>query len=383
VLSLTHSAAAVGFVAFCQFGPYALLGLLGGSLSDRLDRRKTLVGTQAAFGILAALLAVLALTGAVSVWEIDVVAALNGIVQVIDMPTRQAFVVQMVGRNELPNAVALNSSIFNATRIIGPGIAGLLIAVTNPGICFALNAVSYVAVIIALLAMHPGELFANTPQRIPVLRGMVDGLRYARRTPAIVLTLSILLVIATLGINFNVLLPVVAKQTLHQGSQIFGLITACFGAGALVGALLSATVGRATWPILLGSAAGFNLALLLLAPQQSLIGVIIFLLAAGVCFTLYTSNSNAMVQISTPSHLQVRVVGLYGYIFLGTTVIGSPLVGWLSEIAGTQLAFLVAGVGGLLATIAGFLFLMRGYVRRQPRQLAIDEIASPERVAVK
>jgi MFS family permease len=381
VLSLTHSAAAVGFVSFCQFGPYAVLGLFGGSLSDRFDRRKTLVGTQAAFGMLAGLLAVLAITGTISVWEIDVVAALNGIVQIMDMPARQAFVVQMVGRGELPNAVALNSSIFNATRIIGPGIAGLLIAATNPGVCFALNAISYVAVIIALVQMHPDELLTNTPQRVPVLRGMVEGLRYARRTPAIALTLSILLVIATLGVNFNVLLPVLAKQTLHQGPQIFGLITASFGAGALVGALLSATIGRATWQILLGSAAGFNLALLLLAPQHSLAGVIVFLLMAGICFTLYTSNSNAMVQLSTPGHLQGRVVGLYSYIFLGTTVIGSPLVGWLSEIGGTQLAFFVAGAGGLLAAFVGTICLMRGFAGKQSRPIVIDEIAGPERIA--
>ncbi len=375
VLALTHSAAAVGFMSLCQFGPYAVLGLFGGSLSDRLDRRKTLVGTQSALGMLAGMLAVLSLTGAVAVWQIDLVAALTGIVQVLDTPARQAFVVQMVGRGELPNAVALNSSIFNATRIVGPGIAGLLIAATNPGVCFALNAVSYIAVIIALLEMHPDKLFASAPQRIPVLRGMIDGLRYARRTPAIVLTLSILLVIATLGINFSVLLPVLAKQTLHQGPQVFGLISACFGAGALAGALFSATIGRATWPILLGSAAGFNLALLLLAPQRSLAGAIVFLLVAGVCFTLYTSNSNAMVQVSTPSPLQGRVVGLYSYIFLGTTVVGSPLVGWLCEIGGTQLAFFVAGAGGLLATFAGILCLTRGLAGTQSHQPIIEEIA--------
>jgi MFS family permease len=357
VLELTHSAAAVGVMAFWQFGPYALFGLFGGALSDRFDRRKTLICTQFALMACSTTLAGLTLSHSVLLWQVDAVAALRGMVLVFDTPSRQAFVVQMVGRKELPNAVALNSSLFNASRIVGPALGGVLIGLFDVGPSFAIDAVSYISVIIALGQMRPNELYqvmsGAGAARVSLLRSIRDGLRYAWRTPAILLALTLLLVIATVCINFTVLMPVLAAQTLHSGPEIFGLISACFGAGALLGALISATISRASWPVLLTSAGVFGVAMIVLAPQRTLLHIILLLIATGIAFTLYTSNSNALVQLATPPQLQGRVVGLYGYIFNSTTVGGSLLIGWLSETGGTQLAFFVAGGTALLMALVG------------------------------
>jgi MFS family permease len=209
VVQNTHSALAVGILAVCQFGPYALLGLFGGAIADRLDQRKVLLGTQAAFMVTAALLAVLTLTGHATVWEVYVIAAVTGTITVLDNPVRQAFTIQMVGRDELPNAVALNSSLFNASRIVGPAIAGGLIAVAGVGICFLINALSYLAVLAALWMMRVHLLFPThrdlNPQNL--FRGSIEGLKFSWRTPVIRSVLVMMLFIATISINFNVLLP--------------------------------------------------------------------------------------------------------------------------------------------------------------------------------
>ncbi len=350
VLLLTHSAAALGVLGFWTFGPYVALGIFGGIISDRFDRRLTLIGTQSAYLILAGALAALTWIGNITVWQLYLFAALAGLVQIADTPARLAFVAQMVGHDDLPNAVALNSALFNVTRIIGPALAGVLIAVAGTGVCFALNALSYLAVIVALLAMRPAELLPITrpEKRTSVLRDLAEGFRYAWHTPPIRTALLLLLVVATLSINFPLLLPILATQRLGAGSQIYGLISACFGVGALVGALLTAAMGRSTWPLLLGSMGGFGLALLLLAPQQSLPAVIAMLIVTGAGLALYTATSNALVQLSTPDHLQGRVLGLYSYIFIGTAVPGALLTGWLSQVGGATLALVVAGAAVVL-----------------------------------
>ncbi|MGH7750716.1 MAG: MFS transporter, partial [Candidatus Dormibacteria bacterium] len=332
VLQLTHSAGAVGVLAACQFGPFAVLGLLGGVISDRLDNRRTLIGTQTASMLCAVLLAVLALAHLAVVWEVDAVAALSGLVMVLDTPARQAFTVQMVGRRELPNAVALNSSLFNASRIMGPGLGGVIIATAGVGLCFAINAASFLAVLAALLLMRPAELHpvVRPATRQTLLRGMRDGLAYAWATPPVLLVLLLMLAVSMLSINFNVVLPVLASHTLHAGPQVFGVLSACFGAGALLGALVSATLGRASWPVLLGGAATLGAGELLLAPQRSLLPALAILVAIGAAFSLYTSNSNSTLQLHVPDHLRGRVLSLYAYVFFGTAPLGGVLTGWLS-----------------------------------------------------
>jgi MFS family permease len=361
VLQLTHAAAALGVLGFWSFGPYVVVGLFGGLVSDRFDRRLTLVATQSAYLILALALAALAWSGQITVWELDLFAGLVGLVQVVDSPARLAFVVQMVGREDLPNAVALNSAIFNVTRIIGPAVAGVLIAVVGARVCFALNALSFVAVIIALLAMRPAELFpvARRAERASPVREMVEGFRYAWRMPTVRMVLVLLLLISMLSINFSLLLPVLATQTLHADARVYGIVSAFFGVGALGGALLTAALSRANWPLLLGSAGGFGLALLLLAPQHALLVVLLTLFVTGATFTLYTSTSNALVQLATPGHLQGRVLGFYSYIFFSTGVPGALLTGWLSQDGGTLLAFIVAGAGALVMTGVGLGWYLR------------------------
>ena len=367
VLQLTHSAFAVGLLAFWQFGPYALLGLLGGALSDRLDHRNTLIITQISLALCSGLMAALTLTHVVTVWEAYAIAAARGLTLILNNPSRQAFIFQMVGRDELPNAIALNSSLANATRILGPGVGGILIAAFGVGICFSIDAISYVAVIFALLAMRVNELMPMAQnRRTTVLRGVADGLRYVWRTPVVLVALLMFLGICMVSINFSVLLPLVASATLRSGAQVYGLLTACFGAGALIGALISASLGRATWRILLLSAAGFGVGEVLLAPQRSVAGAIIMLLATGICYTLYTSNTNALVQLTAPGALQGRIAGLYSYIFAGSSPFGALLAGGLAESGGTALAFYVAGGAALVCAGFGLLAHRRGLTAPPP-----------------
>ncbi len=368
VLQMTHSAFAVGVLAFCQFGPYLVFGLFGGVLSDRYDHRKMLQATQIGLAICSSLIALLTLFHVILLWEVYIIAAIRGVVLVFNNPSRQAFIFQMVGREELPNAIALNSSVANATRIIGPGLGGLLIAAFGVGICFSIDAVSYIAVIIALMMMHIDEIIPIENHAKPgVLRGIAEGLSYVRRTPTILLALTILTFICTVSINFTVLLPLVASNTLHAGAEIFGLLTACFGAGALIGALISASIGRGNWRILLISATGFGIGEVALAPQHSVIGAVLLLIMTGIFYTLYTSNTNSMVQLASPGYLQGRVAGLYSYIFSGSNALGALIAGGLAARGGTELAFFVAGGTALVCAGFGAFIRLRGHVSSPER----------------
>ncbi|HKV57186.1 MAG TPA: MFS transporter [Ktedonobacteraceae bacterium] len=289
------------------------------------------------------------------------IAAIRGLVLVMNNPSRQAFIFQMVGRKELSNAIALNSSVANATRIIGPGLGGVLIAAFGVGICFSIDAISYVAVIVAMLLMHVDELLSIEQHgKPPILRSIGEGLGYVRRTPTVWLALTIFLFICTASINFSVLLPLVASNTLRSGAEIYGLLTACFGAGALIGAIISASLGRASWPILLSSASGFGIGELLLALQHTVIGTVLLLLVTGICYTLYTSNTNTLVQLAAPGYLQGRVAGLYSYIFSSTNAFGALLAAALTDRGGTQLAFLVAGGTALVFAMFGLVLRWHG-----------------------
>lgn len=369
VLELTHSAVAVGLLGFWQFGPYALLGLFGGAISDRLDHRTALIVTQVALAICSGAIALLTLFHVVTVWETYSIAAIRGLVLVFNNPSRQAFIFQMVGREELSNAIALNSSLANAARIFGPGLGGILIATLGVGICFSIDAVSYVAVIVALLLMRVDELLPmERGARASVMRGMAEGLSYVRRTRAILVALIMFLFICIAGINFSMLLPLVASNTLGAGAEVYGLLTACFGVGALIGALLSASLPRATWRVMLVSAGGFGVGELILAPQRTIAGAILLLIATGIFYTIYTSTTNSIVQLSAPAHLQGRVAGLYSYVFAGSSPFGSLLAGALAARGGTELAFLVGGATAILFVIIGLVLRPR----RMAERLAIE-----------
>jgi MFS family permease len=354
VLQLTHSPVAVGVLALCQFLPFTVLGLFAGVLVDRFDARRTVIATQASAMALAGILAVLVVAGHVTVNEVYVLTALRGAVLVLDAPARQALTFQMVGRDELPNAVALNSSLFNAARVVGPALGGLLVAVVGAGACFSLNAVSYLAVLAGLLAMRREELFpVERPDRPPkMLSGTMEAIAYVRRTPDTLLALLVVLTLSTFSFNFNVLLPVLAGSTLESGAYVFGVITAMFGLGALVGALMAASLGRASWPVMVAAAGGFGLAQLVLAPIHTASAAGVLLLITGACFTLWTSSANATVQLSTPGPLRGRVIGLYYFAFNGTGPAGGLLAGWLAGQGGTELAFAVSGAAAVATAAA-------------------------------
>jgi MFS family permease len=363
VLSLTHSAVAVGILAACQFLPFSVFGLVAGVVVDRLDTWRTVVVTQAMRMVIAATLATIVLAGVVQVWMVYALAVASGIVLVLDAPSRQALTFRMVGRRELPNAVALNSSLFNAARIVGPGIGGILIAVMGVGPAFLINAVSFIAVLTGLLLMDPSALLRLDLEedKPTLLGGLREGVSYARRSPHVRLVLAMLIGISTIAMNFNVLLPVLARHTLEAGPNVFGLIAGCFGAGALVGGLLAAALSRASWKAIVAGAGGLGVAELVLAPQHSLLPAMVLLFCAGVCFTLYTANSNAVLQLRAPDHLRGRVIGFYYFAFNGLAPLGGLLTGWLAATGGTELAFGVAG--GATALVAAAAVPQLGRVR--------------------
>ncbi len=372
VVELTRSPIAVGILAFCRFAPFTLFGLLSGVVADRIDNRRLLLGTQTASMLVSVALAALAFSGVQSVALAYTLAALGGTALVFDAPGRHALTFQMVGRDELPNAVALNASLFNASRVVGPAIAGVLIATVGVAICFALNAVSFLAVLAGLLLMRADELVPREPRGIShsVLADVREGLAYARGSRSVRLVLVLTTVISAVGFNFHVLVPVLASETLDAGARGFGFLSACFGLGALLGALLSATLGRASWKVLLLGVGGFSVTLLVLAPLQTLAPAAVLLALTGVCFTLWSSNSQALLQLGSPDHLRGRVLSLYLFAFAGLAPIGGLLAGWLAEEGGTLLAFGMAGLTSLVMTAYGVVELRALHRGQTPSQLS-------------
>jgi MFS family permease len=364
IVELTHSPTgsplALGALALVQYLPYAVLGLFGGPLVDRFDKRVTIVVTQSALMLTAAALSVLAYTHQATIWEVYVLAAVAGAVQVVDTPARQAFVYEMVGRSELPNAVALNSSLFNLARAVGPAVGGALIATIGVALCFAVNSVSFLAVIAGLLLMRRGELFTTEQEgEHRLLHSLGEGVAWTLRTPAAWITCGLLFVVATFGVNFSVTLPVLASVTLRSGPVVFGILTASFGAGALAGALFTASVGRPSWRLLLSGGAAFSLLLVALAPLHELVACAAVLALTGAAFTTYGSMSNATVQLAAPDRLRGRAMAVYSYIFIGLPApVGGVLAGWLCAVGGTELGFGVGGGVSLLA-VGGAMLLVR------------------------
>jgi MFS family permease len=352
VLTLTHSPIAVGILALCQFMPFTLFSLVAGVVVDRLDARRTVIGTQVTQMFLASTIAAIALAGVARPWHVYVIAALMGLVQVLDAPSRQSLTFRMVGPAELPNAISLNSGLFNGARIFGPALGGVLIAAAGAGFCFGVNAVSYVAVLAGLMMMRPEEFHpVERRERPRILAGMKEGLRFARSDEQVWLMLTLVFVMSTFCLNFNVLLPVLAKQTLHSGPEVFGLLSGVFGGGALLGALVSAHMSRATMGTTVLGSAGFALSELLLAPVRTTFVAALLLFFAGLCFTTWSSNSNSLIQLATPDHLRGRVIGIYFFAFAGSGTAGGILAGWLTAAGGTELGFGVAGIAGLATSL--------------------------------
>ena len=349
VLELSGSPLAIGVLAFCRFVPFTVFGLAAGVVADRMDTRKLVMATQGAALVVSVALAVVTLTGTATLTVVYVLAALGGITLAFDAPGRQSLTYQMVGPRSLPNAVALNAGLFNGSRVIGPAIAGVVIALAGTGICFVLNAFSFLAVLVALSQLRADEF--HQVERDPsarIVEGMRRALAYVRREPQLRAVFTVVAIVSTVGFNFHVLVPLLAADTLHVGPEGFGLLSALFGLGALVGALVTATFREASWKLFATGATGFGVLALALAPVDDAVLAGILLFAIGISFTLFTANANALVQLGAPDHLRGRMIGLYLFAFVGLAPVGGLLTGWLADMGGTVLAFSVAGITSLL-----------------------------------
>ncbi|MBA2537952.1 MAG: MFS transporter [Actinobacteria bacterium] len=352
VLELSGSPLAVGALVFCRFVPFTVFGLAAGVLADRIDSRRLVMATQGAALLVSIALAVVTLTGTATLPVVYVLAALGGVTLAFDAPGRQSLTYQMVGPRELPNAIALNAGLFNGARVIGPAIAGIVIAAFGTGVCFVLNAFSFLAVLAALASLRQDELhFVERDASTRVVEGLRHALAFVRRDPQLRAVLTVVTIVSTVGFNFHVLVPLLAADTLEVGPEGFGLLSAIFGLGALVGALVTATFRRASWRLFATGATGFGVLALALAPVSNAVLAGALLFGLGVSFTLFAANANALVQLAAPDHLRGRLIALYLFAFVGLAPAGGLLTGWLADLGGTSLAFAVAGTTSLV-TIA-------------------------------
>jgi len=338
VLDLTHSPLALGTVTMLQFLPVSLLVLFGGVLADKAPKRRLLVLTQTAAMVQAFVLAFLTWSGLIALWQVYLLAAMLGLTNALDTPTRQAFVVEMVGRDDVTNAVALNSSLFNSARLVGPALGGVVIALVGVAGTFFINGASFVAVIIGLLLMKTDRLYP-TPRSGsgPVLGQLAEGFRYALETPAILFILILVAAIGTFGYNFTVVLPLLARNVLDVGSVGFGAMTSAIGLGSLVAALALASLRQASRPTLLIGAAAFAVLLAAVAASQWYVLTLVLLSALGAAGIAFTATANSSLQVTAPDHLRGRIMSLYMLLFLGTTPIGGELTGLMAEHIGVRL----------------------------------------------
>jgi MFS family permease len=350
VLELTGSGVALGVDTALLFLPILLFGAWGGVIADRYDNRRVQIGTQIAYAVLAATLWALVATGVVELWMVFALSFLTGIVTAVDMPTRQSFYLELVGPEDLTNAMSLNTATFTGMRIVGPAIAGVLIAWKGTAPVFLVNAISYLAAIAALVAMRTSELHPRA--HVPRAKGMIRaGVRYVLDTPALRLPLSLMLVVFLFGFNFAVLVPLLATRTFGGTATTFGAMLALFGVGSLAGALAMAS--RATRPsprrlAVLGVALGGLSILLALSPTLAVAFLVLPAVgAAGIAFAI---TGNSTLQLTSAPQMRGRVMALYSVVFLGSNPIGGPLAGWVGEHLGPRVGI---GVGGVIAAAAG------------------------------
>jgi MFS family permease len=320
-------------------------------------------------------LALLIATGVIQIWHIYLLAMVQGFATAFDNPTRQAFVSEMVGQENLPNAVALNSSLFNTARIIGPAIGGFLIAEFSISVPFYVNAVSFLAVIGGLVLMRPAE-FHNVPRpnRGPVLRRMREGISYAARTPDVALVLIVLGFIGTFGYNFTTILPLVAKFVLNTGALGFGSLLTAMGIGSLVAALAMAYLSRTSQTLLLVGAIGFTILLALLALSHVYLLTIGILVVLGFLSITFTSTANSRLQLNAPGELRGRVMSLYIFLNAGTAPLGTFLIGWLADRYNVQLAVGVVDALCAVGVVLGYLYLRRHQVApREPAKVKVPD----------
>ena len=349
VLELTHSPLQLGIVSALQFTPVLLLSPVGGALSDRFAKRRVLLVSQTVMQLQALVLAALVWSGYIRYWHVAVMAVIYGVGRALDIPTRQAYVTDLVGRSDLPNAVALNSVIMNGARIVGPAVAGLLIAAFGVALAFFLNGVSFVAVLVALLAIRTDGQ-PDPAGRLGIREGVLDAVAYAAKTPPVAFTLGLMVVVSLLVLNFNVVVPLVARNVLNQDAHGFGLLMSALGAGAVAGGFSVALfrTGQPPLSFLVGSAATLCAGLVALALVDRFAVAFAVLALLGCAQILFTTGCNTTLQLAAPNNLRGRVMGLYTVTFAGMTPFGSLVVGMVAEHQGIRAACAAGGAIGLL-----------------------------------
>ena len=350
VLELTNSALKLGIITALQFTPVLIFSVLAGAVVDRVVKRRLLILTQTVLMLQAAVLTVLVWNGWVRYWHVAVLATVYGLANAFDMPTRQSFVADIVGKRDLINAIALNSAMFNSARLVGPAVAGLLIARFGLAQTFLFNAVSFISVIIALAAVRTGgdpQPAADTT----IVERIVGGLQYALATPVIRFILSLLLSVSFFVINFNVLIPLITKHVLHAGAEDFGWLMGSLGAGAIVGALTLAILVQGRPPISLPITAGLvvSTGTLALAAVGRFQVAVALLVVIGFSQIVFQATCNTMLQITAPDALRGRIMSLYAFVFAGITPFGSLVIGLIAEKLGTPAACAVGGSAGMLS----------------------------------
>jgi MFS family permease len=351
ILTLTDSGVAVGLTTALQFLPMLLIGAWGGLLADRIPKRRLLITTQALMMIPAVGLFAVTATGIVTPWMVYLAVFAFGSLNAIDNPTRQSFVYEMVGPDRVVNAVSLNSVVVQAARIVGPALAGVLIATVGVVPCFAINALTFVAMILALRGMDSGRLHAG-----PVAareRGAIRaGLRYVRHTPELMVPLALMGLVGTLGFNFQVVLPLLAKFSFQSGAMTYAALVSAMAVGSIAGALVNGHRGRAGPRLIAGGALAFGVSALLAAAMPSLALEIVMLAVLGAAAVTFAATINSTLQLAVTPEMRGRVMALYSVVFLGSTPIGAPLTGWLAQSYDPRIALLLAGISGLAAAWA-------------------------------
>ena len=377
VLSITGSSFAVGITTALQFLPMLLFGLYGGVIADRYPKRKILLCSQAALGILGLMLAALTLSGVVQVWHVYTIAFLLGMVTVVDNPTRQTFVVEMVGPSVVRNAVSLNAANFQAARLVGPAVAGVLITAVGSGWAFLINGLSFVAPLTGLLLMRTSELYRI--ERAPRGKGQLrEGLRYVAGRPELIWPIVLVGFIGTFGFNFPIWLSAFANKVFDAGASTYGLLNTLMAAGSLIGALLAARRTRTRLRMLVAAALLFGLLEVLASVAPTFWLFAILLVPIGAFGLTFNTTANATVQLATDPVMRGRVMSLYMMVFVGGTPIGGPVMGWVTDNFGARIGFLsgglvsaaaAVGVGLVLARAAGLRLrvdLRRGRAKDRP-----------------
>lgn len=367
----------IGITLALQFLPMLLFGAWGGLIADRVDKRRLLVMTQTSAGCLALALGLLILighgpAGSAHLWEVYLLSLLLGVVNMFDNPARQTFVIEMVGKADLTNAVSLNSIVMNGARVIGPAIGGILIATVGLGVCFLANSASYGAVIVALMLMRRSEL--HVAQRVARAKGQLrEGVRYAWRTPNLRDPLMLVFVVGLLAYNFTVILPLLAQDTFHGGAGTFALLTSLMAGGAVVGGLIVANRGKPNIHRLTGVGIAFSVMIGVVALSPTLVVACVALVFMGGLSIAFIATANSTIQLQVEPTMRGRVMALYAMGFLGTTPIGAPLVGWISQTSSPRVALLVGAVATLVASTVTMLRHRNEHRRVQAAARVIDE----------